>query len=82
MAYEGGYIVDRERLRKVAEMTLRDAGDMHLNHWPKERPFPLSDAECAAVCHGHAVRWDGTIDDMLALPGRYELLDGWLMLKR
>ena len=27
---------------------------------------------------GHAVRWRGTMDEALSLPGTYEMMDGWL----
>ena len=50
--------------------------------WPENKPFPLSDAECARLVRGHAVRWRGTLDDMFYLPGNYEMIDGWLYVRR
>ncbi len=50
--------------------------------WPDDKPFPLSDAECARLVRGHPVRWRGTLDEMLSLPGTYELIDGWLYVRR
>ena len=50
--------------------------------WPKEKPFPLSDAECARLVRGYPVRWHGTLDEMLSLPGTYEMIDGWLYVRR
>ena len=50
--------------------------------WPEDKPFPLSDAECARLVRGHAVRWRGTLDEMLSLPGMYEMMDGWLYVRR
>jgi hypothetical protein len=50
--------------------------------WPDDKPFPLTDAECARLVRGHPVRWPGTVDEMLELPGKYELVDGWLYLWR
>ena len=50
--------------------------------WPDERPFPLSDAECARLVRGHPVRWRGTLEEMLELPGVYEMVDGWLYVRR
>jgi len=28
--------------------------------WPDDKPFPLSDAECARLVRGHPVRWRST----------------------
>ncbi len=50
--------------------------------WDPDTPFPLTDAECAQLCRGHPIRWPGTAEDVLRLPGRYELLDGWLVTRR
>lgn len=50
--------------------------------WPEDRPFPLTDEECARLVRGHAVRWRGTLDEMLELPGVYEMMDGWLYVRR
>jgi hypothetical protein len=50
--------------------------------WPDERPFPLTDAECARLVRGHPVRWRGTLEEMLELPGTYEMVDGWLYVRR
>ena len=50
--------------------------------WPDERPFPLSDAECARLVRGHPVRWRGTLDETPELPGTYEMVDGWLYVRR
>ena len=49
--------------------------------WPADKPFPLTDAECAALVRGHLVRWPGTIGEYLTeLPGKYELSGGYLMV--
>jgi len=58
------------------------AEKLGLELWPADIPFPLSDAECALVCRGHPVRWPGTAETALQLPGRYELLDKRLSVKR
>jgi hypothetical protein len=58
------------------------AEKLELKLWPADIPFPLTDAECALLCRGYPVRWPGLIDEVLDLPGRYELLDGWLIQKR
>jgi hypothetical protein len=50
--------------------------------WPDDKPFPLSDAECARSVRGHPVRWRSTLDEMLSLPGIYEMTDGWLYVRR
>jgi hypothetical protein len=50
--------------------------------WPDDKPFPLSDAECARLVRGHLVRWRGTLEEMLDLPGTYEMMDGWLYVRR
>ena len=50
--------------------------------WPEHEPFPLTDAECARLVRGHPVRWRGTLEEMLRLPGRYEMVDGWLYARR
>ena len=50
--------------------------------WPEERPFPLSDPECARLVRGHPVRWSGTLEEALSLPGMYEMVDGWLYVRR
>jgi hypothetical protein len=50
--------------------------------WPDGRPFPLTDAECARLVRGHPVRWRGTLEEMLELPGTYEMIDGWLYVRR
>jgi hypothetical protein len=50
--------------------------------WPEDKPFPLSDAECARLVRGHLVRWRGTLEEMLDLPGMYEMMDGWLYVRR
>jgi hypothetical protein len=31
--------------------------------WPDDKPFPLSDAECARLVRGHPVRWRSTLDE-------------------
>ena len=46
--------------------------------WPDDKPFPLSDAECARLVRGHPVRWRSTLDEMLKLPGMYEMAEGWI----
>jgi hypothetical protein len=50
--------------------------------WPEDKPFPLSDAACARLVRGHPVRWRGTFDEALSLPGVYEMVDGWLYVRR
>lgn len=50
--------------------------------WPADKPFPLTDAECAELVRGGAVRWRGTFDDFDLLPGKYEMIDGWIYLWR
>jgi hypothetical protein len=50
--------------------------------WPDDKPFPLSDAECARLVRGHPVRWRSTLDETLSLPGTYEMTDGWLYVRR
>jgi len=62
--------------------TIRSADLFQLPHWPDETQFPLSDAQCAALCRGHAVRWPLDLEALSELPGRYELLEGWLVMKR
>ena len=49
--------------------------------WPADKPFPLTDAECAALVRGYKVRWRGEFDDFLEhLPGKYEMTDGFLYI--
>lgn len=48
--------------------------------WPVDRPFPLSDAECAALVRGHAVKWDGDPEYLNDLPGMYETRDGYAIV--
>ncbi len=31
---------------------------------------------------GHPVRWRGTLEEVLDLPGMYEMMDGWLYVRR
>ena len=50
--------------------------------WPEDEPLPLTDAECARLVRGHPVRWRGTLEQALRLPGRYELAGGWLYARR
>jgi hypothetical protein len=50
--------------------------------WPEDKPLPLTDAECAALVRGAMVRWRGTFDDFMLLPGRYEMIDGWIYVRR
>jgi hypothetical protein len=47
-----------------------------------DKPFPLTDAECARLVRGHPVCWRGTLEEVLALPGAYEMIDGWLHVRR
>ncbi len=50
--------------------------------WSEDKPFPLSDAECARLVRGHPVRWRSTLEGTLNLPRMYELMDGWLYVRR
>ncbi len=50
--------------------------------WPEDEPFPLTDAACARLVRGHPVRWRGTLEQALRLPGRYEMVAGWLYCRR
>ena len=44
--------------------------------WPADKPFPWSDAECAAFARGHMVYWPLSMDELITeLPGRVELVD-------
>jgi hypothetical protein len=61
---------------------IRDAEHFELKAWGADKPFPLTEAQCCAVLKGHAVRWSADIDDVARLPGRFELIEGWLILKR
>jgi hypothetical protein len=47
--------------------------------WPDDKPFPLTDAECARLVRGHPVRWRGTLEEALDLSSMYEN-DGRLAL--
>lgn len=50
--------------------------------WPADKPFPWSDAECAAFVRGHKVKWPGTFEDFMEhLPGRVEMIEGYLSQK-
>lgn len=49
---------------------------------PDDKPFPLTNAECARLVRGHLVRWRGTLEEVLDLPGMYEMMDGWLYVRR
>lgn len=66
----------------VDDGSILPASEFGLEGWPEGAPFPLSASDCLALCRGDAVRWHGTIDKARLLPGRYELLSGWLILKR
>ena len=50
--------------------------------WPENEPLPLTDAEGARLVRGHPVRWRGTLEQALRLPGRYEPVAGWLYVRR
>lgn len=50
--------------------------------WPADKPFPWSDAECAAFVRGYAVKWPLTMDAFFELPGRIEMVRGHLIQKR
>jgi hypothetical protein len=50
--------------------------------WPEDKPFPLTDAECAEIIRGGMVRWRGTFDDFDLLPGKFEMINGWVYLWR
>mgnify|MGYP000915975673 FL=1 len=44
--------------------------------WPESKPFPWSDAECAAFVRGHKVYWPLSMDELVdELPGRVEMVD-------
>lgn len=60
------------------------AGDIQTaeDAWPDDRPFPIADALCAALVRGHWVRWSGSIEDFMRLPGRYELSRGYIHTTR
>ena len=75
-ATESGIIV------AMPSASIEPASAIGLPSWPANRPFPLSTEECVALCRGDRVRWRGSISNALELPFRFELIDGWLMLKR
>jgi hypothetical protein len=51
--------------------------------WPEDKPFPWSDAECAAFIRGHFVQWPLTMNDFLeSFPCSAEMLDGYLVAQR
>ena len=62
--------------------TLPSGAELMGGRWPDDKPFPLTDAECAEVVRGGMVRWWGTFDDFHLLPGKYEMIDGWIYLWR
>ena len=66
---------DDETRREEPPFTFEDV-------WPDDEPFPLTDAECARLVRGRPVRWRGTLDEALSLPGTYEMTDGWLYVRR
>ena len=39
---------------------------------PDDKPFPLTDTECARLVRDHPVHWRGTLDEALSLLGTYE----------
>ena len=46
--------------------------------WPRDMPFPWTDAECAAFVRGYQVHWPLDLDTMLAnLPGKVEMDEGY-----
>ena len=48
--------------------------------WPADRPFPWTDAECAAFVRGHMVRWPLDFDAYhRLLPGKVEMVNGFLV---
>ncbi len=50
--------------------------------WPSDKPFPWSDAECAAFVRGHFVKWPHGIGELwYLLPGHVELIDGYAVQK-
>ena len=64
-------------------MRIRSAADWSLPIWPVDKPFPLSPEECLALCRGDLVNPGLTADEALdALPFRFEMVDGWIALKR
>ena len=50
--------------------------------WPAGAPFPLSDQECAALVRGYAVHWDAGLDALFQVPGRWEMIDGYIVARR
>ena len=57
---------DDETRREEPPFTFEDV-------WPDDEPFPFTNAECARLVRDHAVRWRGTMDEALSLPGTYEI---------
>jgi hypothetical protein len=53
-----------------------------LDAWQGDKPFPLSDEQCIALARGHDVRWRGTFEEFCALPGCWELIEGYLHARR
>jgi hypothetical protein len=66
----------------MTDHAIKCAADFELQNWPVDKPFPLTDQQCVALCRGDAVRWPHPIHELNHLPGRCELLDGWLLLAR
>lgn len=50
--------------------------------WPIDKPFPWTDAECAAFVRGHQVKWPLTLEEFFLLPGKIEMTDGYAVLWR
>jgi len=46
--------------------------------WPDDVPFPWRDGESAAALRGDVGRWPLTVDECRRLPGRCELIAGWV----
>jgi hypothetical protein len=62
-----------------------DAVEAYGGNWPDDRRFPLTPDECKAVLMGYAVLPSSapmTVDDLLLLPGKFELFDGRVVLWR
>jgi hypothetical protein len=55
---------------------IRESGFM----WPSDKPFPWSDADCAAAVRGYEVRWPLSRDEFYLLRGKWEMVNGYAVL--